>query len=464
MIISICLFQDISYSQNLADPYNWVIPTNDGLPTSAFPNTIDAPAGKHGFLTTTADGHFQFQDGTPVKFWGTSFILSAVFPDSADAIAQAAHLQKYGFNIVRLYAFDLFWEWGASVNSLLVDNSRSQTTQDFDQDQLKRLDWLIYQLKLHGIYVDITFNVYRGFRSGDSVTQWDSVSAGPQIVNYFDERIQQLQQQFEQKLLTHVNPYTQLDYKSDPAIALVELTNQNPLPAYYYYDYVHHDSAHTTISYLRSNQLDTLFNRYLKKKYKNTNGLAAAWNVGSNPSQTNLLTNGSFEQFSNGWAFFAADGNTASNVIVQGSAPDSSYYMRLAISQADGSTYDIYLLNTTCTTKYDSLYVVTFFARTAKQGGRNIVLGSNFGLYQTVKLDTSWQKYTYSFRASATYANGGTLGFYLSSTTGDVLIDGVTLKRYPEVGLTNTEKIEIETVQRTYQSARPYITDNRLRD
>ncbi|HZV11781.1 MAG TPA: hypothetical protein VFA55_01095 [Candidatus Kapabacteria bacterium] len=453
-----------SFSQALESPYNWVIPTNDGLATPAFPNEIEAPAGKHGFLTTIAGGHFQFQDGTPVKFWGTSFILSAVFPDSADAIAQAAHLQKYGFNIVRLYAFDLYWEYGASVNSILVDASRSQTTQEFDQDQLKKLDWFIYQLKLHGVYVDFTFNVYRGFRAGDSVAQWDSVPLGGEIVNYFDARIQQLQQQFEQKLLTHVNPYTQLAYKDDPVVALVEMTNQDPLPAYYFYDYVHRDSTHTTLSYFRSAQLDTLFNAYLTKKYKNTGGLAAAWNVGANPSQAELLPNGSFEQFLTDWAFIAGDGNTASDVLIQGGAPDSNYYMHISITQADSSTYGIYLINTACSAKYDSLYIVTFYAKTTKAGGRSIVLGSNFGLYQTVQLDTGWKQYSYTFRASATYMNGGTLGFYLSSTTGDVLLDGVTLKRKPELGLTSTEKLENTTVQRTTAYERLYLTDNRLRD
>ncbi|MCS6861385.1 MAG: hypothetical protein NZT92_13805, partial [Abditibacteriales bacterium] len=31
---------------------------------------LDAPAGKHGFLTTRPDGHFYFADGTRARFFG----------------------------------------------------------------------------------------------------------------------------------------------------------------------------------------------------------------------------------------------------------------------------------------------------------------------------------------------------------------------------------------------------------
>jgi len=31
---------------------------------------LDAPAGRHGFLTTHPDGHFYWADGTRARFWG----------------------------------------------------------------------------------------------------------------------------------------------------------------------------------------------------------------------------------------------------------------------------------------------------------------------------------------------------------------------------------------------------------
>src|SRR5712692_12047801 len=31
---------------------------------------LDAPAGRHGFLTTRPDGHFYWADGTRARFWG----------------------------------------------------------------------------------------------------------------------------------------------------------------------------------------------------------------------------------------------------------------------------------------------------------------------------------------------------------------------------------------------------------
>ena len=44
----------------------------------------EKPAGKHGFLKT-AGKRFVFEDGTPVRFWGSNFNSGACFPPKEHA-------------------------------------------------------------------------------------------------------------------------------------------------------------------------------------------------------------------------------------------------------------------------------------------------------------------------------------------------------------------------------------------
>ena len=49
------------------------------------------------------------------------------------------------------------------------------------------------------------------------------------VVNYFDEQIQMLHKEYARQLLTHRNPYTGNEYRHEPAVAIVELVNENSI-------------------------------------------------------------------------------------------------------------------------------------------------------------------------------------------------------------------------------------------
>ena len=69
----------------------------------------EKPAGKHGFLKVQGE-RFVFEDGTPVRFWGTNLSAGACFPEKPYAEKLAKRLASYGCNIVRLHQMDA--EWG----------------------------------------------------------------------------------------------------------------------------------------------------------------------------------------------------------------------------------------------------------------------------------------------------------------------------------------------------------------
>jgi hypothetical protein len=101
-------------------------------------------------------------------------------------------------------------------------------TREFDAAQFDRLDNFVAQLKKHGIYCDLNLNVSRTYKAGDGVRDYQLIGSA-KAVTYFDPRLIELQKEYARKLLTHYNPYTKSEYRNEPAIAIIEIVNENSL-------------------------------------------------------------------------------------------------------------------------------------------------------------------------------------------------------------------------------------------
>jgi hypothetical protein len=182
---------------------------------------LDAPAGKHGF-GRVRDGHLARGDGARLRLWGVHLTDwsrgSVLLPPKADAPMWASTLARYGINCVRLHFLDL-----DAPRGIIAAGSDSR---HFDTDQLDRLDFLVAELKKRGIYVDLNLNVGRSYRAGDSVPDFDRIRWAKGLT-LFDPRLIALQKEYARMLLTHVNPYTGAAYRDEPAVAIVEILNEN---------------------------------------------------------------------------------------------------------------------------------------------------------------------------------------------------------------------------------------------
>lgn len=184
---------------------------------------LDAPAGRHGFTQAGADGHLAFADGMRARFWGVDMMADACFPSRADAPRLAARLARNGVNMVRLHHIDAPW---SDPN---VFNPRRNDTQQLDARSLDKLDYFVAQLRKAGIYVYLDLLTNRHFKAGDRVRNGVTIEDGLKIVAHFDPRIKQLHKKYIRQLLTHVNPYTGLRWLEDPALALMEVINEDSL-------------------------------------------------------------------------------------------------------------------------------------------------------------------------------------------------------------------------------------------
>lgn len=180
----------------------------------------DKPAGKRGFVHIH-NSHLARGDGQRLRFWGVNFSFTASLPAKQFAGAVADHLARFGVNCVRIHHLD----WRAPRG--IIDSTRDDS-RGLDPVALDRLDLLIAQLKRRGIYTNLNLNVARAFQPGDGVK--DAAQLGyAKGVTYFDPRIIELQKEYAKSLLTHRNPYTGNEYRNEPAIAMVEMVNENSL-------------------------------------------------------------------------------------------------------------------------------------------------------------------------------------------------------------------------------------------
>lgn len=181
---------------------------------------LNPPAGKDGFIRASG-GHLVLPSGSRLRIWGVNITAKATVPAREAAPLLAAHLARCGVNCVRFHFLDRPAPQG------LVAAGRNDT-RALDPAQLDRLDFFVAELKKRGIYTNLNLNVGRTYKVGDGVRDHELLGFA-KALTYFDPRLIELQKEYAQQLLTHRNPYTGNEYRHEPAVAIVELVNENSL-------------------------------------------------------------------------------------------------------------------------------------------------------------------------------------------------------------------------------------------
>lgn len=186
---------------------------------------LHKPAGKHGFVENR-DGRFVFADGTRARFWGTNLVGRDCFPDHKTADSLALKLSRMGVNLVRLHHMDAPW----SEPNLF--GPKGGPGRSFDSLSLDRMDYLIAAFKKQGIYTFLDLLVHRDFVVGKDVPHALPDLGGKQV-GIFARELIDLQKDFNTRLFTHVNPYTKLAYKDEPAIVGSAFINESAIYSHF---------------------------------------------------------------------------------------------------------------------------------------------------------------------------------------------------------------------------------------
>jgi hypothetical protein len=196
---------------------------------------LDAPAGRDGFIRVR-DGHLVKPNGERLRIWGVNLTGwtkgSTLLPPKEEAPLWAATLARFGINCVRFHFLDLTTRDPADQSprprpSGLIDRHQNHT-QSFDPEQIDRLDFFVAELKKRGIYTNLNLNVGRTYKEGDGVPDWDVIQIWKGMT-FIGDRLIELQRDYARQLLAHYNPYTKSEYRNEPAVAIVEIVNENSL-------------------------------------------------------------------------------------------------------------------------------------------------------------------------------------------------------------------------------------------
>lgn len=228
----------------------------------------DAPAGAHGRVTLAEDR--LLYGGRPIKLWGLNLCYADCAPQRELADQRAALYRRYGINTVRLHKY----ADGSGWRGILTANNAAE----YDPALLDRMDYFIARLKAAGIFVKLSPIFYVKPRSGNRAEipyygEFEDKDGAAQTgggAMYLGRELQDLQIRQITNLLKHRNPHTGMTYAEDPAIAVIELTNEDSILFY------------GTLGVLQRSptlrrRVGEAFTAWLKKKYGTEEHLLAAW-------------------------------------------------------------------------------------------------------------------------------------------------------------------------------------------
>jgi G:T/U-mismatch repair DNA glycosylase len=188
----------------------------------------EAVAGQSGFVRVDGKGGFLRGDGQPLRFWAVNTALASREPVQrpplwGDRVQDVEHharfLAKRGVNLVRVLR---------QISPDLESKPDAALT-DIDAAERDAIWRTVAAMRRQGIYtmlsaywaVPMKFAQAWGVRGGP-----DQSALG---LLFFDEQLEAAYRSWLRQLLTEKNPYTGIALAQDPALAILQLQNEDSL-------------------------------------------------------------------------------------------------------------------------------------------------------------------------------------------------------------------------------------------
>lgn len=266
--------QDSAVNPDTENYYIYEQPDSDKIKGSILDTSsmlLDGPAGKYGYVQAKGDGFVCVDEKTgketPIQFWGTNIGGSQAFSSHENAEMMADAVAAAGFNLVRIHNID----WGFLPN--MFGDTRVDSGKKLDDVQMDKLCYFLNELKERGIYWFIDQTVSRPIFKDDGAPEGVSGTRG---VAYFSEPVIKALENHSELYMGYYNKYTGMTIGEDPAMALIDLNNENSLEYFnvrtelygtaYYDDY------------------KKQYNEWLVEKYGTREALVRNWGDGASNS------------------------------------------------------------------------------------------------------------------------------------------------------------------------------------
>lgn len=183
-------------------------------------------AGQSGFIRHDANGDFVRGDGKPIRFWAVNAVMERDKPfvprprwsqAEPTVVGNARFLAKRGVNLVRLHAF-------------LNPNLTKTPDAPIDEPNQAEIEWIqrsVAGYKKEGIYTMFSpyWAVNMKFSNGWGLPQGDKLNGHGLL--FFDETMQHAYKSWLRRLLAEPNPHTGIPLAKDPALAIIQLQNED---------------------------------------------------------------------------------------------------------------------------------------------------------------------------------------------------------------------------------------------
>lgn len=175
-------------------------------------------AGENGFIQLTSDGNsFQTENGNPMRFWSINGGDGTKSMSDADLAKFARFLAKMGVNMIRYHGS--INPTGANIN-------------DVDKADVTAIWRMVAAMKKEGIYSTISpFWAHNGHMGEPALNGWGipGYTAKEDLwgVMYFSDTLKTAYKKWVKYLYTETNPFTGIALRDDPAVALIQIKNED---------------------------------------------------------------------------------------------------------------------------------------------------------------------------------------------------------------------------------------------
>ncbi|MEM8874758.1 MAG: carbohydrate binding domain-containing protein [Planctomycetota bacterium] len=412
------------------DWFEFVIPTLADAGTTGTPIDLSVlntkPAGGNGFLRSDDQGRIVDGAGNVVRLFGTNICDWHAMPPKELAPRIADRLAQLGVNFIRLHYYD----WTFAPEGILAKDGTTA-----DPGKLDQLHKLVAELKWAGIYVDINLHVAR--RIPGTPESWpNAMSKG---IDRVVPALIEDQKRFAESVLLPVNPYTGLALIADPAVAVIEINNENSLMAGWW----------TMLGGLPAEVGEPLrvrWNDWIARRYDGTEALRMAWNTGLTPRGANVLRNGDLVAGMDGWDLEAGGGAVATADVADG-------VLTWAATQPGANEWSHQLHQTSLPVEHGKDYVLRFRARrVAGDGDPRVRLMHQQAPWNSVsssvplRLTRAWQTFELSWRIDNPSGTPVRLSFDLLNQPMTVELAEISLAPGALPGLREGESLEARNI------------------
>lgn len=355
---------------------------------------LNSPITEKSRIIVSHDGHLQ-ANGKRLRIFGTNL---SQFPSKKTAEYYAAQLANQGYNCIRFHHTDAEW---SNCFIKRLDNGK----HIIDKQKLDNFDYFFAKLKEKGIYSNINFLTGREMSSADGYKpEIDRISnwKHKHCLGFWNEQAQDFQKQYITMLLEHENPYTKTKYKDDPAVAFVEINNENGLIMGYLCGWL--DSYYGGEYW---QELENKWNVWLKKNNHDYAELSSLFNKTSQEKQ-NLFAQDAV------WNLEQHEGAKAKYLHEKNNS-------KIKIENNGKAGWHIQLNKANLSLKENSIYTLRFSAKSNKNANISVSLmqahspWQNSGFSSQITLTNKFQDFEFTFMPNETdenlRINFGDMGF-----------------------------------------------------